>query len=307
MLRTAAEGKVKSHKQSCKLKEGLGPHETLLSQEVENPSSFDFSIPIPEDSPSTPVCGAGEMDESFSSQTEITASYVPPSDEVLVYSPTPVLSGDLPEGKDPDSCILTTGAELVVVQSLTSLRGDTQPILLDQGLRSPDQVSHRSELIFDQTPKSFDVGSDKEKEKEILLKWNSRGMRGGNRSQEYVLELETIKDTRQRKGKGKLVLTHPKGDKKKYVTRSETQKVMGSVIVASKAQTERNRKMMRKGVEREQPAFAPLSIENSETESKDAAKYVAKRKREAEEEGVKSKENQKGGKKSPAKRVTVAK
>ncbi|KAH0761721.1 hypothetical protein KY290_017794 [Solanum tuberosum] len=207
-----------------------------LSQEVENPSSFDFSIPILEDSPSTPVCGAGEMDESFSPQTEITASLVPSSDEVLVCSPTLVFSGDksqnseaqsvakpsaellseeteveslavsstiserlfeggLPAKKGLNSCILTAGAELVYVQSLASLRGDTQPTLLDQELRSPDQVPYRSEPIFDQTPKSFDVGSDKEEEEEILLKWNSRGMRGGNKSQEYVPELETVEGT----------------------------------------------------------------------------------------------------------------
>ncbi|KAH0641811.1 hypothetical protein KY290_033432 [Solanum tuberosum] len=242
---------------------------TPLSQEVENPSSFNFSIPIPEDSPSTPVCGAGEMDEFFTLQTEITASHVPPSDKVLVYSPTLVLSGDksqnseaqsvakpsaklpyeeievgsmvvssnifeklfegdLPEGTGSDSCILTAGAELVVVQSLASLRENTQPTLLDQELRSPDQVPHRSEPIFDHTQKSLDVGSDKEEEEEeeeIPLKWNSRGMQGGNKSQENVPELETVKGIpsiaivdesakqekkRQRKGKGKLVLTHPK-------------------------------------------------------------------------------------------------
>ncbi|KAG5592065.1 hypothetical protein H5410_042579 [Solanum commersonii] len=283
---------------------------TTLSQVVENPSSFDFSISTLEDSPSTPVYGAGEMDESFTPQTEITAFHVPLSDEVLVCSPILVLSGDksqnseaqsmakpsakllyeetevgsmvvsstiterlferdLPERKGPDSCILTAGAELV------------------DELRSPDQVPNRSEPIFDQTPKYLDIGSDKEEEEEIPLKWNSRGMLGGNKSQENIPELETVKGTpsipiveesakqeneQQRKGKGKLVLTHPKGDKRKYVTRTETQKVMWSVITASKAQTERNRKMRREGVEPEQPASAPLSIKNSETESKDAAK-----------------------------------
>ncbi|KAH0670592.1 hypothetical protein KY285_024855 [Solanum tuberosum] len=272
---------------------------TPLSQEVENPSSFDFSIPTPEESPSTLVCGAGEMADSVTPQTEVVSSPVSPSDKALVCTPTLVLSGDkshkseaqsmtkpgaelfseeievgsmavsstiseklfegdLLEGKGPDSCILTARAELVVVQSLASLRGDTQPTLLDQELRSPDQVPHRSEPIFDQTSKSLDIGSDKEEEEEeILLKWNSKGMREGNKSQENVLELETIKGTPsiaiveefakqekkcQRKGKGKLVLTHPKGDKRKYVTKSETQKVMGSAIAASKAQTERNRK-----------------------------------------------------------------
>ncbi|KAG5581447.1 hypothetical protein H5410_052074 [Solanum commersonii] len=101
----------------------------------------------------------------------------------------------------------------------------------------------------------------------------------------------------------RLVLTHPKGDKRKYVTRSETQKVMGSTIAKSKAQTERNRKRRREGVEPEQPASAPLSNEDSEIKSEDAAKYMAKRRRKAEEERVKSKEDKKWGKKLPARRV----
>lgn len=78
---------------------------------------------------------------------------------------------------------------------------------------------------------------------------------------------------------------------------------MGSAIAASKAQTKRNRKMRREGLEPEQPASAPLSIENSETESEDAAKYVAKRRREAQEERVKSKGNKKRENKSLVKRV----
>ncbi|KAG5604560.1 hypothetical protein H5410_026052 [Solanum commersonii] len=240
---------------------------TPLSQEVENPSSFDFSIPTPEDSPSTLVCGAGEMDESFTPQTEVTAFLVPLSDEVLVCSPTLVLSGDkshnseaqsvakpsaellyeetestiserlfeghLLEGKGPDSCILTVGAELVVVQSLASLRGDTQSTLLDQKLRSPDQ--------------------------------NSRGMRGGNKSQENVPELETVKGT------------------------------PNIAIVDESAKQENERQRKEKGKL------------NSEIESDAAAKYVAKRRREVEEERVKFKGDQKGGKKSLAKRVKVTK
>ncbi|KAH0743137.1 hypothetical protein KY290_031130 [Solanum tuberosum] len=75
-----------------------------------------------------------------------------------------LFEGDLPEGKGPDSCILTAGAELVVVQSLVSLRGDTQPTLLDQELRSPYQVPHRSLLVFDQTPISLGVENDEEEE-----------------------------------------------------------------------------------------------------------------------------------------------
>ncbi|KAG5612854.1 hypothetical protein H5410_024135 [Solanum commersonii] len=149
--------------------------------------------------PGPSVCRAGEMNESFSPQTEITAYHVSPSDEVLVYSPTLVLSGD-------------------------KSQKDTYSIGI------------------------VDESAKQEKE-------------------------------RQRQGKGKLVLTHPKRDKRKRRERDEP----------------------------EQPAFAPLSIENSETESEDAAKYVAKRRREAEEEMVKFNGSKKGGKKSPAKRVKVTK
>ncbi|KAH0650083.1 hypothetical protein KY284_029995 [Solanum tuberosum] len=277
-----------------------------------------------------PVYGVGEMDESITPSVDILAFSVLYSENILVCSPTLVLSGnksqnsevqsvaklnvglpseeidigymavsstiserlferDLLEGKGLELCILISGAELVAVQSLASLRGD---------------VPHRSEPIFDQTPKSFDVVSDQEEEEEIPLRWRSRGMRGENQSQVNIPELETVKGTseidivgksverekeRQRKGKGKLVLSHSKGDKMKYVTRSETQK------------------RRREGLEPEQPTSTPLSIENSETESEDAAKYVAKRRREAEEERVKSKGNQKGGKKSHVQKVKVKK
>ncbi|KAG5604726.1 hypothetical protein H5410_026218 [Solanum commersonii] len=201
-----------------------------------------------------------------------------------------LFEGDLPKGKGPESCILTAGVELVAVQILVSLRGDVQPTFLEHELESPDQVPHRNEPIFDQTPKSFNVGSDKEEE-EIPLKWKSRGRRGGKNLKKMLLRKE-----RHRKGKGKLVPFHPKGDKRKYVTRSETQK-------ANKAQIERTRKRRREGLEPEQPSSIPLPIESSETEFEDVAKYVAKRRREAEVEMVKSQVNQKGGNKSPAKRV----
>ncbi|KAH0665680.1 hypothetical protein KY285_026886 [Solanum tuberosum] len=151
------------------------------------------------------------MAESFTPQTGVVASPVLLSDDMLVCSPTLVLSGeksqnseaqsvakpdvelifeetevgslavsstmserlfegDLPEGKGPESCILAVGAELMAVQSLASLRRDVQPTLLEHELESLDQVPHRSEAIFDQTPKSFDVGSDKEEEETVPLR-----------------------------------------------------------------------------------------------------------------------------------------
>ncbi|KAH0639680.1 hypothetical protein KY285_036266 [Solanum tuberosum] len=61
-------------------------------QEVETPSSFNFSIPIPEESSSTPICREGEMAESTTPQTEVLPFSVPLSPENLVCSPTLVVS-----------------------------------------------------------------------------------------------------------------------------------------------------------------------------------------------------------------------
>ncbi|KAG5593607.1 hypothetical protein H5410_034839 [Solanum commersonii] len=281
---------------------------TPISQEVENPSSFNFSPPLfftlrilwffPT------LVLFGNKSQILEAQSVVKPNVGPSSEEIDVGSmglsstiSERLFEGDLPEGKCHESCILTAGAELVAVQSLDSLRGDVQPTFLEHEMESSNQ-----------------------EEEEISLKWSSKGMRGGNPSQLNVLELETIKGTfeidivgkpverekeRQIKRKGNLVLSHSKGDKMKYVIRSETQKVMGSAIAARKAHTERTKKRRREGLEPEQPASTPLFIENNETESKDAVKYVAKRTREVGEERVKSKGNQKGGKKSPTKRVKV--
>ncbi|KAG5609442.1 hypothetical protein H5410_020723 [Solanum commersonii] len=57
---------------------------TSISQEVENPSSFNFSVPPPEESPSTPVCGVGEIDESNSPADDILVCPVLYSGNMLV-------------------------------------------------------------------------------------------------------------------------------------------------------------------------------------------------------------------------------
>ncbi|KAG5611315.1 hypothetical protein H5410_022596 [Solanum commersonii] len=65
-----------------------------------------------------------------------------PIEEVVVVSKAEsstmskrLFAGDFPEGKGPKSNILAVAAELVVIQSLASLRGDVQPSLLEQELR----------------------------------------------------------------------------------------------------------------------------------------------------------------------------
>ncbi|KAH0764838.1 hypothetical protein KY285_000709 [Solanum tuberosum] len=66
----------------------------FVSQEIENPSSFNFSIPPPEEYPSTPVSGAGETGESNTPHTVVVASPALQFGEILPCSPTLVLSGD---------------------------------------------------------------------------------------------------------------------------------------------------------------------------------------------------------------------
>ncbi|KAH0650489.1 hypothetical protein KY284_030401 [Solanum tuberosum] len=241
----------------------------LISQEIEISSSFNFSIPLPEESLSTPVYGAGETSEFITPHTEVVASPAPPfgeaqsvvkpsddlpTEEVGVDS-TAVSStmsellfdGDLPEGRGPESNILAAVVELVAVQSLASLRGDAKPTLLEQELRSLEQVLHNVQPVFDQTPKSFDVASEEEEEEENPLKWSRKGVRSANFSTLGVPYLEGFNivpvtdlnnepaesaKQRKRKGKGKMVTSYTKGDKKRYDTRSEM-KVMGSAIAAN--------------------------------------------------------------------------
>ncbi|KAG5572941.1 hypothetical protein H5410_062707 [Solanum commersonii] len=66
-----------------------------------------------------------------------------------------------------------------------------------------------------------------------------------------------------------MVESHTKGDKKRYGTISEMQKVMGSAIVANVIQTKRTRKRRRKVHLPEEPTSTPLPIGSSGTESDD--------------------------------------
>ncbi|KAH0717138.1 hypothetical protein KY285_013169 [Solanum tuberosum] len=171
-----------------------------ISQEVENPSSFNFSIPPQDESPSTPVCGVGETDESITSPTEVMASPMLSSEDILACSPTLVLSDEKSQNSKaqsvgPESCTLAAGAELVAVQSLASQRGYVRPTLLEHELGSPDQVLHRDQPMFDQTPRYFDAERDKEEEEEGSLKWSTKGVRGANTFTMDVPNLETIKGT----------------------------------------------------------------------------------------------------------------
>ncbi|KAG5579767.1 hypothetical protein H5410_050394 [Solanum commersonii] len=77
---------------------------------------------------------------------------------------------------------------------------------------------------------------------------------------------------------------------------------MGSAMEANAGQTERIWKKRQKGLLAAQPTSTPMLVEDSETQSEDITRYVAKCKRDAEEEWVKSKGTQKRARKSPVKR-----
>uniref|UniRef100_M1DAC8 Uncharacterized protein n=1 Tax=Solanum tuberosum TaxID=4113 RepID=M1DAC8_SOLTU len=79
-----------------------------ISQEIENPSSFNLSIPPPEESPSTPVCGVGETAESNTPHTEVVASPALQFGEVLPYSPTLVLSYEKSQNSEAQSIVKPT-------------------------------------------------------------------------------------------------------------------------------------------------------------------------------------------------------
>ncbi|KAH0639388.1 hypothetical protein KY285_035974 [Solanum tuberosum] len=175
--------------------------------------------------------------------------------------------------------------------------GDDQPNLLEEELRSPKQVLHSVQTGFNKNPKSFDVYSERKEEEEVPLVWRKKGVRGGNALTVGVPDLEAVegvtdtkldneptKSGRERKckGKGKMVESHTKGDKKRYVTRGEVQKVIESVIAGNEIQTERNIKRRRDGHVPKGPASTPLPVGSSETESDDIAILVVKRNKEAE-------------------------
>ena len=56
---------------SPKMSNSISSSQTPISQEVENPSSFNFSIPPPNETPSTPVCGVGETSAIAASQVQM--------------------------------------------------------------------------------------------------------------------------------------------------------------------------------------------------------------------------------------------
>ncbi|KAG5632699.1 hypothetical protein H5410_004416 [Solanum commersonii] len=271
------------------------------------------------------------MGESTTPLTEVVTSHVVPSKEILPCPLTLILSSENSQNSEAQSvakAVDRPSTEEIDVASrgvssaiLTSLRGDVQSNFLELDDRSQEQVPLNLEPGFDQTPTSINVETEEEEE-EPPLRWNRTGVRGANTltvgapdleivdnppKVDHIAETPKYDKERQRKEKGKLVVSHSKGDKRKYITRSETQKVLGSVIAASKAQTKRIKKRGREGHQPKYPTSTPLSIGSSAIESDDITAYVAKRRKEGEEEKVKPKKVKKTTKKSPTKREKVKK
>uniref|UniRef100_M1DBE9 Uncharacterized protein n=1 Tax=Solanum tuberosum TaxID=4113 RepID=M1DBE9_SOLTU len=82
------------------------PSKLPVSQEIETLSSFNFSIPPSEESPSTPVCGVGESAESIIPHTEVVASPVLNSGKIFHRSHTLVLSGEKSQNSEAQSVVM---------------------------------------------------------------------------------------------------------------------------------------------------------------------------------------------------------
>ncbi|KAG5599697.1 hypothetical protein H5410_031067, partial [Solanum commersonii] len=185
-----------------------------------------------------------------------------------------LFEGDLLKGKGIESNILGAIEELVVVQSLASVIGDIQPTFLEQESRS--------------------------------LEWVLHNLEAGDVVPETKLEDDPTKPERKikRNGHGKMVEFYTKGDKRRYATRGEVQKLMGDALVENKVQTERNWRQRRDShVPVEEPTSMPQHIRSSEIDSDDMVREVDKRKKEAKDERVKAKRAPKSVKKSPVKGI----
>ncbi|XP_015168574.1 uncharacterized protein [Solanum tuberosum] len=236
--------------------ESITSHNEVLVSPVINPGEI---LPC-----SPTLVLLDKYSQNFEAQSVVKPTLKTPTKDLEVVSqPGDVLStmserlfeGDLPEGKGMESNILATAEELVVVQSLASLRRDTQPTLLEQECRSPERVHHSVQPVFDQTLETIGFTSEEEDEEETPLVWSRKGVRGENASTTVIPNLgetEVVPETRienehtesekkrKRKGKRKMVESPTKADRKRYTTRGVVQKLLGDALVANEVQIERN-------------------------------------------------------------------
>ncbi|KAG5599308.1 hypothetical protein H5410_030678, partial [Solanum commersonii] len=289
-----------------------------------------FSIPPPEESLSTPVCGIGETVESITPPTEVVAYPLLNFGEILPCSPILVLSGKESQNFESQSVVkpsletpseelevisrvvsstmskrlferdLPEGKELVAAQILASLRRDFQPTLVDQELISPEQVPHSSQPLFDQTPKSFDVDSEEKEEEETHLVWHRKGVRGANALSMGVSDMGVVDVIPETKlAMNPLSLRGKEKEKEKARWWTHTKGDKRRYAIRGKVQKLLGDAMV--------PTLEPHKIDSNETVSKDVTREVAKRRKEVEVERVKTKRVPKSMKKSLVKRDKVTK
>ncbi|KAG5627548.1 hypothetical protein H5410_012766 [Solanum commersonii] len=113
--------------------ESISPPVSILASHVLHSENILVCSPI--------LVLSGDKSQNSESQSVAKPNVVPPLEDIEVGSMAVsstiserLFEGDLPEEKCSESCILAA-AELVDVQSLVSLRGDAQPILLEHELK----------------------------------------------------------------------------------------------------------------------------------------------------------------------------
>ncbi|KAH0758121.1 hypothetical protein KY290_021614 [Solanum tuberosum] len=183
------------------------------------------------ESPSTPVCGVGETDESITLLIEVVASHVLPYEEILPCSPTLVLSCDKSQNSEAQSVakpvdepsnedveVASRGVSSTMYKQffegdLSEGRGPETNILAAgaklvaaqslTSLRGDVQptFSESDDRSQEQVPLSIEPIFDQtpksfnveteEEEEEPLLRWNRTGVRGANTLTVGVLDLET--------------------------------------------------------------------------------------------------------------------
>ncbi|KAG5605579.1 hypothetical protein H5410_027071 [Solanum commersonii] len=228
------------------------PPKSPLSQEIEIPSLFNFSIPPPEGSPSTPVCGVGETDEFITLHTDVLESPISNPIEILPCSPMIILLGKDSqnfEAQRVDSDEEEDEEETPLVWSRKRIQRANALTMVVSNLGATEAIP---EIRFEEEPTDSEI-------------------------------------KKKRKGKGKIVESSNKGDKRRYATRRTVQKLLGDALTANKAQIERNHKQRRLCVPTEEPISLPQEIGSSKIESEDIVRGVMKWKKEAEEDQIKAK------------------
>ncbi|KAG5630561.1 hypothetical protein H5410_002278 [Solanum commersonii] len=257
------------------------PSKSPFSQEIENPS---HSIPPPEGSPSTPVCRLSVVKPTPETPTE-DIEFVSQRGPVSSTMSERLFEGDLPKGKGMESNLLASAEELVVVQSLASLKRDIQPTHLEQECKSPKQATHGVQPVYDKTPETMGVTSKEEDEEETPLVWSRKGVRGAYASTVDIryFGVTEVKGKEKGKGRGKWWNLPPKETKRRYTTRGVVQKFLRDALVENEVHTERNQRQIRLlRMPTEEPTAVPQNIGSSETKTKDIVQPLVKWKKEAE-------------------------